>query len=162
MVAPGDWKCRYVQALRPNAYKFDCCRAPLRYRWPYPRQWRGVYATPHEFFWAGCYTIWSIVLNFSIAYEASLPQLLVKKIIRWRHVTKLWRHKRNNLRQDFSEIVSKRNLAWCEVRLTWMGIVDMIGVNIGLSVTLDLVSCEFQGQLRSPKVTDLCWPHNDQ
>ena len=31
----------------------------------------------------------------------------------------------------------------------------MIGVNIGLAVSLNLASCEFQGQLRSPKVTDL-------
>ena len=37
-----------------------------------------------------------------------------------------------------------------------MGIVDMIGVNIGIAVTLHLASCEFQGQLSSPKVTDLC------
>ena len=32
----------------------------------------------------------------------------------------------------------------------------MIGVKIGLAGTLDLASCEFQSQLRSPKVTDLC------
>ena len=37
-----------------------------------------------------------------------------------------------------------------------LGIVDMIGANIGLAATLDLASCELQGQLRSPKVNDLC------
>ena len=53
------------------------------------------------------------MLKFSIAYEASFAQLLVKK--KWSgQVTKLCRHKGNNLRQDFSEIVSKRNLAWCD------------------------------------------------
>ena len=37
-----------------------------------------------------------------------------KKLVRSGQVTKLWRHKGNNLRQDFNEIVSKRNLAWCD------------------------------------------------
>ena len=58
---------------------------------------------------------WSIMLKFSIADGASFAQLLVKnKLVRSGQVTKLWRHKGNNLRQDFSEIVSKRNLAWCD------------------------------------------------
>ena len=43
-----------------------------------------------------------------------------------------------------------------------MGIVDVIGVNTWLDVTLDIASYELQGQLRSPEVTDLGWPHNDQ
>ena len=105
------------------------------------------------------------MLNFSIAYQTFFAQLLVKEIwsgqVRSRSydVTK----GTNNLRQDFSEIVSKRNLAWCDLTwLTWMGIVDVIGVNTWLAVTLDLASHEFQGHLRSPEVTDLGWPHNDQ
>ena len=82
-----------------------------------PRQWRGglMQPPPHEFFWAARQTVWSIMLKFSIAYGASFAQLLVKKkLVRSGQVTKLWRHKGNNLRQDFSEIVSKRNLAWCD------------------------------------------------
>ena len=43
-----------------------------------------------------------------------------------------------------------------------MGIVDVIGVNTWLAVTLDLASYEFQGHLKSPEVNDLGWPHNDQ
>ena len=41
-----------------------------------------------------------------------------------------------------------------------MGIVDMIGANIGLAVTLDLASCEFQGQLRSLTSVDLTMTNN--
>ena len=41
-----------------------------------------------------------------------------KKSVRSSQVTKLWRHKRNNLRQDFSEIVRKRN---------WRGAIDLNG-----------------------------------
>ena len=48
------------------------------------------------------------------------------------------------------------------VRLTWMGIVDEIGVNTWLDVTLDIVPHKFQGQLRSPEVIDLGSPHNDK
>ena len=83
-----------------------------------------------------------------------------KKLVRSGQVPKLWRHKRNNLRQDFSEIVSKRNLG--VVRLTWMGIVDVVGVNTWLAVTVDFAPHVFQGHLRSPEVTDLGWPHNDK
>ena len=42
-----------------------------------------------------------------------------------------------------------------------MAIVDEIGVNTWLDVTLDIAPYEFQGQLRSPEVTDLGWPHYD-
>ena len=43
-----------------------------------------------------------------------------------------------------------------------MGIVDEIGVNTWLDVTLDIAPDEGQGQLRSPEVTDLGWTHNDK
>ena len=43
-----------------------------------------------------------------------------------------------------------------------MGIVDVIGVNTWLAVTLDLASHEFQGHIRLPEVTDFGWPHNSQ
>ena len=43
-----------------------------------------------------------------------------------------------------------------------MGIVDVIGVNKWLDVTLDIAPDEFQGQLRLPEVTDLGWTHNDK
>ena len=36
-----------------------------------------------------------------------------------------------------------------------MGIVNEIGVNTRLDVTLDIAPDEYQGQLRSPEVTDL-------
>ena len=48
------------------------------------------------------------------------------------------------------------------MRLTWMGIVDEIGVNTWLDVTLDIAPDGFQGQLRSPEVNDLGWTHNDK
>ena len=48
------------------------------------------------------------------------------------------------------------------MRLTWMGIVDEIGVNTWLDVTLDIAPDEGQGQLRSPEVTDLGWTHSDK
>ena len=86
-----------------------------------PRQCSGgvVDATPHEFFWAGRYTVSSIVLKLSIAYGASFAQLSVKKnLVGSGQVTKLWRDKWNNLRQDFNEFVSKRNLAWSDF-LQW-------------------------------------------
>ena len=79
-----------------------------------PRPVRGVDATPHAFFWAGRHTVWRIALKFSIAYGASFAQILVKKMVWSGQVTKLWSHKRNNLRQDFSEIVIKRKFAWCD------------------------------------------------
>ena len=76
--------------------------------------WEGLLQPYTWGFWAGRYTVWSIALKFSIAYRASFAQLLVKKKCSSGQVTKLSRHKRNNLRQDFSEMASKRNLAWCE------------------------------------------------
>ena len=48
------------------------------------------------------------------------------------------------------------------MRLTWMGIVDEIGVNTWLDVTLDIAPDGGQGQLRSPEVTDLGWTHSDK
>ena len=48
------------------------------------------------------------------------------------------------------------------VRLTWMGIVDGIDVNTWLDVGLDIAPDKFQGQLRSPEVTDLGWTHSDK
>ena len=48
------------------------------------------------------------------------------------------------------------------MRLTWMGIVDEIGVNTWLDVTLDIAPDEGQGQLRSLEVTDLGWTHSDK
>ena len=67
-----------------------------------PRRCRGVGATPHEFFWNGHRTAWRISLKFFLAYGASFSQLLAKKILtRLGQVTKLWRHKRKNLRLTF-------------------------------------------------------------
>ena len=43
-----------------------------------------------------------------------------------------------------------------------MGIVDEIDVNAWLDVTLDIAPDKFQGQLRSPEVTDLGWTHNEK
>ena len=48
------------------------------------------------------------------------------------------------------------------MRLTWMGIVDEIGVNTWLDVTLDIAPDEGQSQPRSPEVTDLGWTHSDK
>ena len=127
-----------------------------------PRQWRGCWCNPPPpWVFLNC-TLNGLEYHaeISIAYGASFAQLLVKNLVRSGQVTKLWRHKGNNLRQDFNEIVSKRNLG--VVRLTWMGTVDVIGVNTWLGVTLDPASHEFQGHLRLPEVTDLGWPHNDQ
>ena len=48
------------------------------------------------------------------------------------------------------------------MRLTWIGIVDEIGVNTWLDVTLYIAPDEFQGQPRSPEVTYLGWTYNDK
>ena len=85
-----------------------------------PRPVRGGWCNPpHEFFWAGRHTVWRIVLKFSIADGASFSQLLVKKkLVGSGQVTKLWRHKRNNLRKISAK-------TW--VNATWRGAIDLNG-----------------------------------
>ena len=74
---------------------------------------------PHEFFWAWRHTVWRIVLKFSRAYGVSFAQLLVKKnLVGSGQVTKLWRHKRNNLRKISAK-------SW--VNATWRGAIDVNG-----------------------------------
>ena len=79
-----------------------------------PHQWRGLMQPPWVFlsctpnrleYHAEIFYNWLGVLCATFGE---------KKLVRSGQVTKLWRHKGNNLRQDFSEIVSKRNLAWCD------------------------------------------------
>ena len=84
-----------------------------------PRPVRGVMQPPHEFVWAERHTVWRIVLKFSINYGASFAQLLVKKnLVGSCQVTKLWRHKRNNLRKISAK-------SW--VNATWRGAIDLNG-----------------------------------
>ena len=126
-----------------------------------PRPVRGgVDATPHEFFWAGRHTVWRIVLKFSIAYGASFAQLLAKKIWSGQVRSRSYDVIRGTTFARFQRNREQTQLG--VVRLTWMGIVDEIGVNTWLDVTLDIAPDEGQGQLRSPEVTDLGWTHNDK
>ena len=86
-----------------------------------PRPVRGGWCNPHDFFWAGRHTVWRIVLKFSIGslwsiFCATFGEKNWSGQVRSRSYDVI-RIRRHNLRQDFSEIVSKRNLAWCD----WLG-----------------------------------------
>ena len=54
------------------------------------------------------------MLKFSIAYGASFAQFLVKKIGQVRSGLEVMTSQEEQPSQDFNEIVSKRNLAWCD------------------------------------------------
>ena len=54
------------------------------------------------------------MLKFSIAYGASFAQVLVKKFGQVRSGHEVMTSQREQPSADFSEIVSKRNLAWCD------------------------------------------------
>ena len=127
-------ECEHVSAgctIVPCAARVEWCVArdqttgsiwyePVRTDlWPCinPRQWRGggvdatrpwvfLSCTPNrlEYHAKIFYSLWGVLC-------ATFGE---KNLVRSVQVTKLWRHKGNNLRQDFSEIVSKRNLAWCD------------------------------------------------
>ena len=90
----------------------------------------GVDATPPPWVFLSC-TLNQLEYHAEIFY--SLWGVLCatcgeKNLVRSGQVTKLWRHKGSNLRQDFSEIVSKRNLAWCDW-LEWGQLMWLVSIH---------------------------------
>ena len=120
---------------------------------PRPCRGGGLMQPPHEFFWAGRHTVWRIVLKFSIANGTSFAELLVKKnFVGSGQVTKLLRHKRNNLRKISAK-------SW--VNATWRDAIELNGDSwwdwCQYMTRCDPWNCTKWGS-RSTKVTWGHWP----
>ena len=102
-----------IHQFKQGWHLIELCQ-PFYHGLTLARSGGGLMQPPPPPWVAGRHTVWRIVLKFSIAYGASFAQLLVKKMA----FTKLWRHKRNNLRKISAK-------SW--INATWRGAIDLNG-----------------------------------